>query len=587
MKTKEWLSFAAIAVTALALGLAGIGWGLPSARRVALLGGCVEKVRVELGPRSSRDMDSRRGQAAILAARPAEAQPDLARWVRRYLLFSDSPDEPLTLMALANMRPRQFDFNPRMVEYGGLHVYGTGAALALAHASGGGRITGDVAHYADRPGHIAGLYIAGRFLMALYNAGIALLLFCFAGSVAARMPQSTAGSARLLCGWAAALMWLLSPPSLAFSHVINPHLPAAFYATLAVWLAWRAGDELNVRCWLGAAAASGAAAACALNAALSFLMLPAAAFFAAHAAESRPKAEFQTAGGWRAGLKLAAGLCGEVARPLGLAALVAAAVYGALNPYWLANVDVLREEMARFRQFRSPMLGVESVFAFCFGPLPHAIGLPGLGAALFGAATAWQTGVGGRAVVCWAAAALLGTAWLAGSDAAEALSVRFAIFVLPSLCVLAVAALLGPWPGWARGGAAAFIALGCAVAAAVHLASFMGSPRDDAGEFINRELPAGCALPMPASPGPYEMPAFDFSRVRPVMDATAPHEFLARVEDRWKPVAPAGFEWMAGFSPAGAERLVRGMPENTPPPTPLSFSGRSVRVYRKQAPRGK
>ncbi|MBI5684828.1 MAG: hypothetical protein HZC54_07090 [Verrucomicrobia bacterium] len=584
MKTRNWLSLVAITVIGLALGLTGIGWGLPSARRVALLGESVTKARAELNARTSRELNARRGHAAILAAQPAEEQLDLPRLVRRYLLFSDSPDEPLTLMALANMRPRQFDFNPRMVEYGGLHVYGTGAVMTLAHALGFGRIAGDVTHYADHPEHIAGLYIAGRLLMVLYNVGIAVLLFMFGRAVAAvsdrgspeqNREQPAAGGRRynadLLCGWAAALIWLLSPPSLAFSHIINPHLPAAFYATLAAWLAWRATDVPNLRCWLGASAASGAAAACALNAAASFLVVPAMAVFVAYTLEDRLKPELQQDGGWRAGLSLFARLCAAAARPLGLAALMAAAFYLALNPYCFANLDVLREELARFGQFRSPMLGVENVFMFCFGPLPHAIGTAGLGAALFGAATLWQSSAAGRALTGYAAAGLLLSAWLAGSDAGEALSIRFAMFVLPLLCLFGATALFGGWPRWARGGAAVIIATGCVVASVVYMASFTRTPRDDAGEFINRELPAGSTLAAPESPGPYEMPAFDFSRVRLVTNAKAPHEFAVRIEDHRKPATPAGFELAAGFPDARVQ-----------PPTPLSFSGRFARIYRKQ-----
>ena len=606
MKTRDWLSLIAIAVIGLALGLTGIGWGLPSARRVALLGESLTKARAELAARTSRELNARRGHAAILAAQPAEEQLDLPRLVRRYLLFSDSPDEPLTLLALANMRPRQLDFNPRMVEYGGLHVYGTGAVMTLAHALGFGRITGDVTHYADHPEHIAGLYIAGRLLMVLYNIGIAVLLFMFGRTVAAvsdrRGPEHDAEQPAvrdrryrlgILCGWVAALLWLLSQPSLAFSHVINPHLPAAFYGTLAAWLAWRAAQDdrwiatsgrdssvvqlpsrpevaIHPRAWLGAAAATGAAAACALNAAVSFLVLPAVVLSIACASQNRLKSELQLAGGWSSGFSLFAKLCAAVARPLGLALLMAATFYLALNPYCWVNLDVLCEELARFRQFRAPLAGVENIFMFCIGPLSNALGLVGVGAAVFGAVTLWTGSAAGRALVSYTAAGLLLSAWLAGSDAGEALSIRFAMFVLPLLCLLIAAALTGSWPRWARGGAAVLIALACVVATAVYLVSFTLTSRDDAGEFINRELPADCAVATPKSPGPYEMPAFDFSRVRLVSNPKAPHEFAVRVEDHARPGTSEGFELMVSFPP-----------ERTQPPTPLSFSGRLVRVYRR------
>ena len=291
-------------------GLTGLGWGLPSSQRAALLGGSVAACRAELSSRSERDLDTRRGQGTIFRAAPLEDEFDLPRVVRRFLLFTDSPDEALTLLALANLRPRQLDFNPRIVQYGGVHVYGTGAALAVAHTIHFGRITGDVGHYADRPQDIARLYVAGRLLIVCYNIGIALVLFAFG--------REAAGS---LCGVVAALCWLLSPAAVAFSHIINPHLPAAFFATLAAWLSWRAArDPERLRAWIAAGAACGTAAACAPNAALAIL---APCFTAAFSLGSEPR----------------------VAIKVVVIALVAAAgLYLAFNPYIFANVGVFVSE---------------------------------------------------------------------------------------------------------------------------------------------------------------------------------------------------------------------------------------------------
>jgi hypothetical protein len=210
--------------------------------------------------------------------------------------------------------------------------------------------------------------------------------------------------------------------------------------------------------------------------------------------------------------------------------------------------------------------------------MSHAIGLAGLAASLFGAVTLWRASAAGRALASYAAAMLLLSAWLAGSDAGEALSVRFALAALPLLCAFVAAALAGSWPRWARGWAAALVAMGCVAATVVYLASFTRSPRDDAGGFINRELPAGCLLAAPKSPGPYEMPAFDFSRMRLITDAKTPREFAVKVEDHSRPATPAGSELMAQFP---------DMREQSLPPTPLSFSGRFARAYRQQVPRGK
>ena len=202
-----------------------------------------------------------------------------------------------------------------------------------------------------------------------------------------------------------------------------------------------------------------------------------------------------------------------------------------------------------------------------------ARGLAGVVATVFGAVTLWKNAAAaGRALASYAGVALVLAAWLAGTETGDALTVRFAMFLLPMLCVFAAVALTGPWPRVARVAAAVWIALGLVSATAIHLASFMQAPRDNAGEFINRELPAGVVVMTPKSPGPYKTPAFDFSRLRLVSDPKEPHKFAVQVEERRLPATPAGFELMAGFPK-----------ELTLPPTPLSFSGRLVRIYRKSS----
>ena len=50
-----------------------------------------------------------------------------AQLVRRYRLYSDQPDEMITLMSLAQMHPGKLDFDPRLYQYGGLWIYPVGA----------------------------------------------------------------------------------------------------------------------------------------------------------------------------------------------------------------------------------------------------------------------------------------------------------------------------------------------------------------------------------------------------------------------------------------------------------------------------
>jgi hypothetical protein len=184
-------------------------------------------------------------------------------------------------------------------------------------------------------------------------------------------------------------------------------------------------------------------------------------------------------------------------------------------------------------------------------------------------------------VVVFVVAAVAVVAWLAGSDADEPLTARFAAFLMPVATLLAAAfvaaALGGRLPRLAT--ALAFVAvvswlalvgLGKArLAAADYTASFLRSPRDEAGGFINHSLAARAPILVPASPGPYEMPVFDFSRFRLVTDRCQPHDYVVQVEETAALVAPTGYQLAGSFAASARGET-----------TPLSFSGRSVGVYR-------
>jgi hypothetical protein len=56
---------------------------------------------------------------------------DVAGIYLRYRLYTYQPDEMITMMALAGMRPGKLDFDPRLYQYGGLFIYPVGILLKL------------------------------------------------------------------------------------------------------------------------------------------------------------------------------------------------------------------------------------------------------------------------------------------------------------------------------------------------------------------------------------------------------------------------------------------------------------------------
>lgn len=224
-------------------------WGLPSKLNDDLLGG-------RDGVDWQRVAEIARQRAAVLATRPAGADTDLdplapateivdlvpttasrAEILLRYRLYSRQPDEMITFRALQGMRPRQFDLDPKLYQYGGAYIYSVGAALAASAAIGLTRITSDVSYYIQNPEQFARFYVAARLLSLLFGAAALVAV--------ARLAARAGGRA---AGWIAFFAAALSPVFLSGALEAKPHLPATALLLWAIvagleWLdtgRWRA-----------------------------------------------------------------------------------------------------------------------------------------------------------------------------------------------------------------------------------------------------------------------------------------------------------------------------------------------------------
>ena len=153
---------------------------------------------------------------------------DVARILLRYRLYTHQPDEMITLMALAGMRPRSFDFDPRLYQYGGLFIYPVGALLGVCDALGLIDVRGDVTYYLDHPDEFGKFYVVSRAYSAAWGLVGVIVVFAIArrlGGVGA--------------GWLAATLFAMLPVVVCMAHEGKPHLPGAVLMLIAVWLAMR------------------------------------------------------------------------------------------------------------------------------------------------------------------------------------------------------------------------------------------------------------------------------------------------------------------------------------------------------------
>lgn len=278
-------AFRLVLALLLAVGAAvfctGIRWGLPSREADAYLFGRrqpwtgAEILRLagdrahdrDIGADVDRDpLHDRTGPVVV-----NETDARRAAIVRRYRLYTYQPDEMITMMALASMRPSEGDFDPRLYQYGGFWIYGVGALLKAASLVGWIQLQPDPAWYLDHPEQFGRFYIVARLYVVAWGLVGVWAVFLLArrlaggplGSVSSVVPAA-----------AAALCFICMPVVINMAHEAKPHLPGAVLMLLAVLASARYVETGSRRWWVTACALCGAAFGMVLSALPIFVLIP-------------------------------------------------------------------------------------------------------------------------------------------------------------------------------------------------------------------------------------------------------------------------------------------------------------------------
>lgn len=238
------LALAAIALLYTVMCVSAIDWGLPSSQidrylfgtdepwtgeKIYRLAGGASFGSADVG--ADVDVDPiRRGEGPVNLTETPEG---VAAIYLRYRLYSHQPDEMIVLRALAGMRPRSLQFDPKLYQYGGLFIYPVGALMAVCGQLGWVTLTSDVVHYLDHPDQFGALYIVARGYAAAWGLVGVLAVY----GIGRRL-----GSAATGC--VAALLFVLMPVVVCMSHEGKPHLPGAVLMLICVWLAMRTVDQV-------------------------------------------------------------------------------------------------------------------------------------------------------------------------------------------------------------------------------------------------------------------------------------------------------------------------------------------------------
>jgi hypothetical protein len=181
-----------------------------------------------------------------------------------FVVGTPDHDEIKTYAVLYRMKPSKLDFDFKSwYGYGGSYIYPLGSLLYVAKTLGLLEVTDDFMYYVRHPENTATMYSIGRLMNLAAFLGI-LFLLC-------KLGQKIAGR---LAGTGAMLAFGLSTLALYQSLVSKPHMYAAFFMLLSVYIILQNLERPSIRRLVLAAAAAGWAFGASVVAGAVALLLP-------------------------------------------------------------------------------------------------------------------------------------------------------------------------------------------------------------------------------------------------------------------------------------------------------------------------
>jgi hypothetical protein len=542
-----------------------VRFGLPSRERIAAVTGAgaftdtdierMEEAQKALAASegSTRDLLNLGGlyDTSTMSAR----EIDSLRAIRRMALYTTEPDEMHVPLALSRMKPRRLDFNPHFFQYGGLFFYGAGVFIALGGLLGFFPLSGGLGVFLRDPDAMAALYTAGRLWSVTWAALVPV--------VAYRLSRLGLPRRRAIV---VAVLAALSPGVFAFAPVLKQISSASTAGLVAAWLGARVAARGERRDWIRAGAAVGVAGALFPTHLVLGLGIVVAALFAPGTVYAR-------------------------ARGVATAAVTAAAVFVACNPYWLVDFRTVYSDAVVAMQWYKPNVAVDTVLAVLVDVLPAATG-PGVAlGALFILPSAcairspalrvllayslidlvyygWRiTGVDDLGPIWCRQFALIGPIWtvIVASILAARRTSRASTLGL-ALCVLLVIPSIP------------FDAL---IVRNFHRDASTASTRFAAGRWIERHVPSGGRIVVTQVPGPFSMPYFPLRNHEIVVTGDAgtlrdgDHVLLAGTANGYG--MEAFFDSLTPVAEFSSERRVLGIEF----PEAFGFANGPVRIWRK------
>jgi hypothetical protein len=293
-KSRRRLLAGALVILAIAIFGMGINWGLPShAIDPILFGAGPDSATTALNSynltgvgiiRLAGDWNGNGNLPSDVAAHPIadRTQPitllenrhgetvtssddvSRARILSRFRLYSYQPDEMISFRALAMMHPANFQFDPKLYQYGGLWIYPLGAIVKAASLVGYVTVSPDPALYLDSPDIFGRFYILGRAYSAAWGVVAVLAIFGFVRRI----------SGGLLLPFLAAVCFMCMPVVIDLAHEAKPHLAGTALLLLAILSASKYVETGKGKWIVWTAIACGACAGMILSGVVALVILP-------------------------------------------------------------------------------------------------------------------------------------------------------------------------------------------------------------------------------------------------------------------------------------------------------------------------
>ncbi|MBN1823307.1 MAG: glycosyltransferase family 39 protein [Endomicrobiales bacterium] len=225
------IAVSALTLMSLFFNFSGIGTGLPSEEKTALVLGDPEllpsllevlaKSREDVYEKYKEQFKRDVPQLYVPDERPVvieapsgkkEIESIKIHSIRSIMMQPRFPDEQKAMLSIGRIRPARRDFDPKFYTYGGAYIYPVGITLKIAQILGMIHVSGNVEHYFSHPRDMKMLYVVAKSYGALMIAlGIPLIFLC-----ARELYGESAG---LL----AAIMLAVIPCLPIEAHSVKPH----------------------------------------------------------------------------------------------------------------------------------------------------------------------------------------------------------------------------------------------------------------------------------------------------------------------------------------------------------------------------